>query len=223
MAAQERSDLPDPEVTPRQMTEEEFFAWCTDTTRAEWVDGEVVVFPPLTMEHSDLRLFLASLMCAVAEKADAGRAFLNLQVRFSDPPRRRMPDLWFIGKEQEHRIHYYHLEGPPDLAVEIVSPDSVARDWREKYLEYEAAGVREYWVIDPAQRHAEFYTLVPPPEQASAEPAKRFQRLPEKEGAITSTVLPSFRLPVAWLWLETRPNVVDAFQRLGIFPAQSPR
>jgi len=29
--------------------------------------------------------------------------------------------------------------------MEIVSPDSEARDWREKYLDYQAAGVREYW------------------------------------------------------------------------------
>ncbi len=36
--------------------------------------------------------------------------------------------------EEEFEIRRTFLDGPPDLAVEIVSPDSVERDWREKYL-----------------------------------------------------------------------------------------
>lgn len=43
--------------------------------------------------------------------------------------------------------------------MEIVSPDSVARDWREKYFEYQRAGVREYWVLDPLVPTIEAYTL----------------------------------------------------------------
>lgn len=41
------------------------------------------------------------------------------------------------------------MDGTPDLIVEVTSPESLARDRGEKYVEYEAAGVREYWLIDP--------------------------------------------------------------------------
>jgi Uma2 family endonuclease len=224
MAAQDlaRGEFPSPDpqvVVPGRMTEEEFVAWCDEDTRAEWVDGEVVMMSPSNGEHNDVQTYLTMLVRAFVDKDDLGRVFSDVQIRFEEQRRRRVPDLWFVQKSRLGLFQWAHLEGPPDLAVEVISPDSVARDWREKYLEYEAAGVREYWVIDPAQRHAEFYALVSQPEQASAEPARRFHRLPEQEGAITSTVLPNFRLPVAWLWLETRPNVVDALRQLGIFPS----
>ena len=35
----------------RRMTEEEFVAWCDEDTRAEWVDGEVVVHSPTSIRH----------------------------------------------------------------------------------------------------------------------------------------------------------------------------
>ncbi|MGQ9574940.1 MAG: Uma2 family endonuclease [Thermoguttaceae bacterium] len=64
------------------------------------------------------------------------------------------------------------LHGAPVLAIEIVSPDSEARDWREKDLEYESGGVREYGVIDPMSRHVEPDGLESPPAaKAPARPA----------------------------------------------------
>lgn len=42
--------------------------------------------------------------------------------------------------------------GAPDLAIEILSPDSVARDMKDKFLLYERAGVLEYWVVYPAEK-----------------------------------------------------------------------
>lgn len=37
----------------------------------------------------------------------------------------------------------------PELVVEVVSPDSIERDYEEKPAEYLAFGVREYWIADP--------------------------------------------------------------------------
>lgn len=42
----------------------------------------------------------------------------------------------------------------PDIVVEVVSSGGEARDYDEKRREYLAAGVREYWIFDPAQRTA---------------------------------------------------------------------
>lgn len=43
-------------------------------------------------------------------------------------------------------------KGAPDLVVEILSPDSAARDMKEKFLIYERAGVAEYWIVYPAEK-----------------------------------------------------------------------
>jgi len=78
-------------------------------------------------------------------------------VRLPRRRRRRVPDLFFISKVNLARIRPTFINGPPDLTIEIVSPDSQNRDRREKYLEYEASGVREYWIIDPLSKTLDVY------------------------------------------------------------------
>jgi len=210
-------DLPDAEVVlPRRMTEEEFVAWCDEDTRAEWVDGEVVMMSPMSDPHSDLVSWLGSVLRIFVEERDLGVVRPEMQTRFAGMRRRRVPDIWFVAKDRVGLIHRDHLEGPPDLAVEIVSPDSEARDWREKYLEYEAAGVREYWVIDPASKHAEAYALGAEEWQAVDPAVNRYRRLPEDHGVVASVVLPGFRLRVEWLWPETRVKVLEALAELNV-------
>jgi len=202
---------------PGKMTEEEFVTWCDEDTRAEWVDGEVVVIPPLSVDHGDLRTWLLAVLGIFVEETDLGEVLPDVHVRLATQRTRRVPDIWFISNQRRDLLRHAHLEGPPDLIIEIVSPDSESRDWREKYLEYQAAGVREYWVIDPMSQHAEAYAL---PASGSAETtatvASEYRRLEEKEGIIESTVLPGFRLRTAWLWPETRPKVLAALRELGL-------
>jgi Uma2 family endonuclease len=47
-----------------------------------------------------------------------------------------------------------HIEGAPDLIVEVLSPVTSAKDLREKKALYEGAGVREYLVVDPLEHYA---------------------------------------------------------------------
>jgi Uma2 family endonuclease len=52
-------------------------------------------------------------------------------------------------------------KGPADLAVEVTWDDSVARDRDDKSFEYQGAGVRECWIVDPRphRQRADFYVL----------------------------------------------------------------
>ena len=150
--------------------------------------------------------FLITLMRMFVEHHDSGRVLgPEFQVRLGARRRRRVPDVLFVARARLEILRPNHLEGAPDLAMEIVSPDSVARDWREKYLDYQAAGVREYWVIDPLSRNVEAYSL--------AEGA--YRRIEEADGRIASLVLPGFYLKPAWLWQEPLPKVRDVLQELG--------
>lgn len=67
------------------------------------------------------------------------------------------PDLMVVLQEHQDRLRETHIEGAPDLIVEILSPSTARMDLWEKRLDYEAAGVQEYWVVDPDSRTVELY------------------------------------------------------------------
>jgi Uma2 family endonuclease len=75
-------------------------------------------------------------------------------------------------------------------------------------VEYEAAGVKEYWLVDPDRQQAEFYRL--------GENRRYRSVSADERGIFTSEVLPGFRLKVDWLWEETLPSVVACLKEMGI-------
>jgi len=59
------------------------------------------------------------------------------------------------------RITASHIEGAPDLVVEVLSPGTSAKDLREKKWLYQRSGVREYWVVDPLELYVQRFLLTP--------------------------------------------------------------
>ncbi len=49
--------------------------------------------------------------------------------------------------------------GAPDLVIEILSPGNSTKEMREKFRVYEEAGVREYWIVNPAEKMVLVYVL----------------------------------------------------------------
>ena len=191
----------------RTMTEEEFVDWCDADTRAEYVDGEVIVMSPESGVSEDSRWFVGVILRTYVEAKNLGlMRGPNFQVRLRRGLR-RVPELLFISNERLGIVQPNHLEGAPDLAMEIVSPDSVERDWREKYSEYQASGVREYWVIDPQNQRVEVYGLA-----ASGE----YQHIALEDGAFHSQVVPGFWLRPEWLWQRPLPSALDVLRVIGV-------
>jgi Uma2 family endonuclease len=189
------------------MTEEEFLEFCDEDTFAEYVDGEVIMNSPVSYKHNQIMSFLDTIIRMFISKKDLGIIFTEgFQIRIA-PNRRRIPDLFFVSEENPVKITDTEINGAPDLVIEIVSPSSVARDWREKYLEYEAAGITEYWVIDPNSKHAEIYVL---------DENRKYQVQKVENGIVKSNVLDGFWLKPEWFWQEPLPNVLGIVKELGI-------
>jgi Uma2 family endonuclease len=191
-----------------RMTERQFHDWCSGDVRAEWVKGEVIVMSPANTDHVDLTFWLASLIRLFAEARDLGRVLgIESQVRLANVPSRRNPDILFVSRSRASIIKRTFVDGAPDLVMEIVSPDSEGRDWREKYLEYEASGVREYWVIDPSSQRVEAYALGRD---------KSYRRLEERDEQIASKVLKGFYLRPKWLWRSPLPKIAPILRELRV-------
>lgn len=198
-----------PRLPPKdRLSFEEFLAWCDEDTWAEWVDGEVIMFSPASAGHQDIGGFLETALRVFAEVHDLGRVFrAPFVMRMLERPSGREPDLIFVQRERRDLIKANYLDGPADVAVEIVSPESIGRDRGDKFVEYERAGIREYWLIDPDRQAAEFYEL-------GAD--GRYRLAPIEEGLYRSKVIPGFWLRVEWLWQKPLPPVLDVLRQLKI-------
>jgi Uma2 family endonuclease len=190
------------------MTEDEFVRWSGDEHHGEWVDGEVIVMSPDSIKNLEIAGFLTPIFDAFANSKSLGRVFSQrAQLRFASLRRRREPDIVFVSKHHEAIIKTNHVEGAPDLIVEIVSAESTARDYREKYNEYETAGVREYWIVDPLRKQVEVHALGR---------NKRYAQIQEKNGAIHSLVLPGLYIKPDWLWQSPLPSWLGILRELGV-------
>jgi Uma2 family endonuclease len=201
---------------PRKMTRylvtyEEFLAWADEDTLAEWVNGEVVMYSPASDRHQDISGFLESVLRSFVEVRQLGIArSAPFQMKLAQSGRE--PDLLFVAQEHLGRLKETYLDGPADLAVEIVSPESVGRDRGVKFYEYERAGIPEYWLIDPQTKRAEFYQLT------AANQYRLVQ--PDAEGIYRSAVLPDFWLRVEWLWQEPLPSPIRTLAEIvGMAPS----
>jgi Uma2 family endonuclease len=202
-------DIPPEEaaVPEKEMTAEEFETWAfaQELLRCEWVEGRIIVMAPVSDWHNDLNRWLVVVFSLFVEDRDLGIVRYDMFSRM--PGRRRVPDLFVVKKENLARVKPTALDGPADLVMEIVSPDSHSRDWREKYLEYEAAGVGEYWVIDPAAQVVECYEMGGD---------RKFHLNPAKDDKIASAVIAGFYLRPSWLWQKPLPRTAGILREMGV-------
>ena len=191
----------------QRMTAEAFLRW-DHTGIAEWVDGEVSI-QAVTNEHQRIVDFLIQFISIFCRVFNLGVVRSAPYAMRSLPGRIREPDLMFISTANLGRMRREALDGPADLVVEVVSEESVARDYDEKLSEYEAVGVQEYWIIDPRAKwqRAAFY------QRATN---GRFQPVrTDDSDAYSSAVLPGFRLKLEWLWQsEPEPDALRALAEI---------
>jgi Uma2 family endonuclease len=184
-------------VSTIKMTARQFLELGEDPVgvRLELVDGEVAVSPSPMPNHAHVVVQLIQIVGPHVKKKKLGQIFYDVDTIFGKHDVRR-PDLLFFAKSRLHLIGEKAMEGPPDLCVEVISPSSSKTDRRDKFKQYEKAGVAFYWIIDPFEHTIEGYKLV-----------RGKYRLSGKGKDHDVVQLPPFdelKIPLSELWRPTR-------------------
>ncbi len=142
----------------RDATEEDLRRSPDDGNKRELVDGAIRV-SPVGFQHGHLSGNVLMLLKAHVKQHRLGYV-VDSSTGFRLPGGNvRLPDVAFVavGRFPDERMPEGFSDAPPDLAVEVLSPDDRVREVLDKIGEYLQAGVRLVWVIDPRQRAAVVY------------------------------------------------------------------
>ncbi|MHC4953340.1 MAG: Uma2 family endonuclease [Planctomycetota bacterium] len=125
-----------------------------DIGRCELVRGELRMMTPGGDQHGRI---IVSITCAVANHVRANRLGIlhGAETGFflaRDPDTIRAPDLAFTRADRASAPVRGFVNGAPDLAVEVLSPDDRPGYVREKVAEWLEAGALAVWVVDPRTR-----------------------------------------------------------------------
>jgi Uma2 family endonuclease len=195
------------QATRPRISYEEFLELEGENQHVEWVDGKVEPMPPISGDHSVLGSYLITLFTMFLARYDLGELRADpFQMKTGPDLPGRAPDILFVASRNLRRLQPTFLQGPADLVVEIISPGSETVDRVQKFQEYQQGGVREYWLIDPARRAADFYRRGRD---------GHFRLIPiGPDGIYRSLAMKGLWLKVEWLW--DRPPVTTVVRELGI-------
>ena len=154
---------------------------------------------PVNQRHDAIALFLSYYLGAYLGLTGGGRVLqepMTLRARPDLPG--RSPDLQVLLPNKLDIVKSNQVDGPANLVIEIISPESDRRDRVEKFSECERGGVQEYWIIDPMHREVLFY--VP------GEDGVFTRQEPDAIGVYHSSVLNGLSIEVDILWRESLPD-----------------
>ncbi len=131
-----------------------------DGERAELIDGKIYYMAPPSRTHQRILLSLGRKIADYIESQNGKcevdiapfAVFLNEdEINYVEPDISVICDLTKLDEKGCH--------GAPDWIIEIVSPGNKPMDYFTKLFKYRTAGVREYWIVDPAREEVMVYRL----------------------------------------------------------------
>lgn len=141
------------------LTYRDFEALPADGRRYELHDGELFVTAAPGSRHQRLVGALFVLLRQHVIERGLGEVFVSpLDCILSDTTVVE-PDLVYIESGRSSLVSARGIEGPPTLAVEVLSPSTTQVDRGVKLKLYARHGVPYYWIVDPEVRRIDAYVL----------------------------------------------------------------
>ena len=121
-----------------------------DGKRAELIDGQIYYMAPPSRTHQKILMYIsAAISNYISQKRGDCEVYPSPFAVFLDKGTESYvePDISVIC--DKNKLDNAGCHGAPDFIVEIVSPGNPEHDYITKLWKYKAAGVREYWIVDP--------------------------------------------------------------------------
>ncbi len=177
-----------------QVLRQKFYDEVSESDKAEFIQGQVILHPPVKKVHNEVSIALLQLLNVYVKKYQLG--FVGHEkIMISLTRNDYEPDICFFNLEKSQYFTPDQMLFPsPDLVVEVLSHSTEARDRGIKFQDYEAHGITEYWIIDPDSQTLEQYRL---------NKKKRYElKLKAQEGTLNCESLPGFDIEIVAIFDE---------------------
>ncbi len=187
-----------------------FYEWIDEHTKAEFINGRIVIHSPAKKRHLTTTKLLSRLISIYSDVKNLGETFYE-KAMIALTRNDYEPDIVFFDAKKAANFEEDQVLFPaPDFVVEILSKKTQKADRTTKKEDYAAHGVQEYWIIDPIKQIIEQYLLLKPTDTVYFEPY-----IYRNGDDITSKVIEGFTIPVGAIFDE-KENVL-ALQMLMKF------
>ncbi len=181
-----------------RMTAEEYFQTPDDGYKYELLDGVMMMSPSPTPQHQAVAMEIASQISIFLRTHPVGHVLAETDIQLGPNEAGRdivyRPEIVFLRTERLASVRT-RIVGAPDLAVEIISPESRRYDSETKKGDYEKYGVEEFWLIDPEKDAMTFYRRQ----------GERLVEVPPTGEAFHSEAVPGFALDLPRVRKSFRP------------------
>ena len=137
--------------------EKEYYTYadlCTwdDSERWELIDGIAYAMAPPSIPHQGISVELSRQLSNLLQGKSC-KVYTAPGVRLNPgttDDTMLIPDIVVVCDQD--KIGNNSINGAPDLVIEILSPSTARFDRLRKFQQYQKAGVREYWIVDPESK-----------------------------------------------------------------------
>ena len=192
-------------VKNRRWNAEEFCQQIREDQKADLIQGAIYMASPENTDSNDLVGWVYAILRPFVRVRQLGRVFITRVAFRLDDENAPEPDLAFVRTDRLGLVERGRVMGPPDLAMEFVSPDSIERDYETKRALYQRHRVGEYWIIDEIDQKVILLRL---------NPRGVYREVRPRAGRLHSQVIPGFWLHPDWLWQDPLPLEPDILQQL---------
>lgn len=143
------------------ITVEQFEQMSSDL-RTELIDGEIVEMSPNGTTHGIIERKIGQALGVFSDESKSGMVMTgdNGYILETNPDVVRCPDVSFVRNARIPKpLPTGFFPGPPDIAVEVLSPSDKASDIAEKIEQWLRAGTIAVWIADPKSKITTIHTL----------------------------------------------------------------